>query len=733
MWIRTHEGKKKITVNDFYPYFYIEDDNGEYVSIFGKRLRKITVNEPEDVRKLRENYNMHYEADIPYTRRFMIDAGIYSGVEFPDREYVSWKEIKPCEVNIKPRVWFYDIEVLQADGFPDPSRAEQPIILITIYDTYEEKYITLINNGERKEKHGSGTQMDENGNLRLFFEAEDDMLFFLLKLFARLNPDVIIGWNVEFDFRYTYNRLKKFGYAMPNSFLTFDMCEAYKDLFKKYRAKLKDVAVAEGIITKDEVVEAKDLNNLYYNNIEEMIKYNIRDVYIMVELENRYKIFEYYWSLKTYAGVAKLEDTFRNSVLVDTLLLRLAKKKGIVLPSVMKSLPSVMKRNVERFKGAIVFDPIPGVHEDVAQFDMSRYYPSIIMSLNLSPEVKNGEKKGIIPELCEMLLKEREKYEAILKELEPGSQEWETVKMKITTIKYLTNSIYGYMGYQGSRLFDIDIASKVTAVAREGLLTAKEIAESMGFKVIYGDTDSIFIQCPFEKAEEVLEKINNEVRKRFMEKYNLKDVKFKLKFEKYNKRIIFTGAKKRYAAWVTWDKKECDYIHIAGFEAIRTDQSKYTKDVQRTLLEMIVKGKSKEEIEEYIKNVFEKFKEQPLEDIAILKGIDKPLDAYKVKPSHIRGALLANMYLGANFKQGDKVKMLYVKYVEGLPKTDVICFDDASQLEGRKVVVDWERMIDVSLKSKVEDILKVIGINVPGSRNVGQSKALSIFFGGDKK
>ena len=329
LYVRTENGeKRKLVVKDFYPYFYVPDESGEYVSIFGERLRKIKLVDPSKVRDLRKKFDDPHEADIPYTRRFLIDTGIMSGLEFPDgKEVVSHREIKPADVDVELKCWYIDIEVLMEGSFPDVSRAENPIISWTIYDG--RRYITAVWRNDLKPEYV------ENGNwVVLKFKDEYNLLFALVRLLARGSPDILVGWNIyEFDEPYLRHRCSNLNIPLNlDPVEVFDMYLGYKHLYKQPSYALKKVAVYEGILDKEEHV---NVDEMYYEDLNALIEYNKRDVEIMVKLDEKHEITKFHQKLREACGLAHLEDTLHMSVIVDTLLLREAKKLSVVLPTSM--------------------------------------------------------------------------------------------------------------------------------------------------------------------------------------------------------------------------------------------------------------------------------------------------------------------------------------------------------------------------------------------------------------
>jgi len=716
LYVRTKEGKVKIYVDDFLPYFYVHDTNGEYISIDGAKVRKVYANDPSDVPKLREKFKVHYEADIPYTRRFLIDTGVKSYLYVPSLN-PSWKEIKPIEPieEIPLRIWFVDIEI-KANILPDPKKPIFPIHAITIYDTYLKKYITFVNTNEVR------TESRNNWTI-LYFDNEVKLLQALSDLTSKLDPDIFVSWNVDFDFTYLNKRYKALDLKQPfDGVDTFDLLTGYKELYKRRSYRLKSIAFEEGIITEEQAKETYDPNM----NIEQLINYNKRDVEIMVKLDEKYKLIDYYLILKEFVGVNHLMD-ISSSILIDTELLRLAKERNIILPSKHEG-------EHESYEGAIVFQPNGGIYENVAIFDMTTYYPSIIVSFNISPDTitQNGEIKynnvsfkksptGLLPELCKRFLQLRKKIETELAKYTPGTQEYENLKLKRDAIKFLVNAIYGYTGFKKSRIYDIRIASTITAIGREGLIKAKELASAKGYNVLYGDTDSIMIQVPFEKANDIVYYLNTEITKYFKEKYNLSTVQIGLKFEKYCDKVLFFGVKKRYVAHVIWEKnKQVDYFKYVGVEAIRSDEPLFAQKFQKKLIELVLKGATQKEIIEFINKSREELRKSPLIEIALNEGIDKPLNKYKVKPPHVRAVLWSNINLKTNFKHGDRVYYIWVKGVEGYPSTDVVAFDVETKLP--KLIIDWQKMEEVNIWQKAEPILKVLNISPSKTNSVALTR-----------
>jgi len=733
---RGEDGKKyKFTVTNFFPYYYVLDANGQYKSLFGERLRKIVKQNPDEVKREREKYSKHYEADIPYARRFLIDTKITSGFILNEvKENIKVEDLTPVEVNIPFRYIFIDIEVgglgeNESVNDIDPKNPIKPIIALAVYDSYTEKIISLTYNKLAK----SFKKVFEDGTVWLNFSDEFDMLFALTQILIKIDPDMILGWNIAFDIDYLKARMKKVGIDYDFGDIdVFDYLDGYRRLYRRQSYHLNTVAIEEGFTT--EWIEFSQPYKEYLKgDVSFMQHYNRNHVKWLVDIEKKHRILDFYLRIKELAGVENLDKVMGTSTIVDTALLRLAKEEGVVLPSV----PNINAGDT--YEGAVVFDPISGLHENVAVFDMSRYYPSIIVSFNLSPETKHKDGKGdikvkdnltfvsqplgILPKLCLRMFVERDMIQKEMKNYEPGTEKYEDLFLKQQAVKFMTNAIYGFLAFRimgehgdmkaGSRLYDEDIPSTITMLARNGIRNLAEYVRNKGLEVVYGDTDSIMIKGlkSVEEAKNIENEFNEVIERYYKQTYGVKECKVRIKFSQFYKRLLLTNVKKRYIAKVVWDGKECDYLKITGFEAIRTDQSKITIEMQKEVAEAIVNGKSREEVIAIVKKYLKNLKSYPLKDVAIRKGIEMSFSQYKVLPPHVRGSMYTNTYLGGKIKAGNKVLMLWLKGIKGYPSTDVICFTEDMNIDESILIVDWDRMKDLLIKQKLQTILEVLNIS----------------------
>jgi DNA polymerase II len=171
-------------------------------------------------------------------------------------------------------------------------------------------------------------------------------------------------------------------------------------------------------------------------------------------------------------------------------------------------------------KGGLSFQPPIGAFEEVAEIDYSSMYPTIMARHNISPETvlcsccQNQDvpealynvcknRKGLISRSLEKLIEQRNEYKKLIKD---GKDErLSTIyDQRQSSIKWMLVSCFGYLGYKNSRFGRIEAHEAVTAYGREKLLTAKEIAESRGFRILHALTDSLWIKKAGATRDELL-------------------------------------------------------------------------------------------------------------------------------------------------------------------------------------------------------------------------------------
>jgi len=600
------------------------------------------------------------------------------------------------------RILLLDIEVLQEKGiFPDPEVAERPIICITMYDNHDDRYYTIV---QHKDLIKNGKK---DGNHYIFYvDCEQELIRVFKDLFMRIDPDIVSGWNIEFDTKYIANRIDE---NIFDNQQIFDMMGAYSKIFNPRSKSLRYVAEKEGL--KQKQIYANEIPELYKKgDIDIILEYNYNDVVLLKEIEDRHNLISFYISMKEYVGTPDINDCFFFSVLHDNIVLRMAKEKKVVLPCMGNNHGSW-------YSGAIVFDPIGGLHKNVIVLDMSKYYPNIILSFNISPDGI-----GLIPDMVRYFMEQRKMVESEMKKYHPGTPKYQELFNKRQVVKDLLNAVYGYIGYGRSRIYDKNEAEKVTRIARDGLVWVKKEVEKHGYKLIYGDTDSTFIKLPDrfsleecittgrELAEAITKSFDEFAREKGAEKHYLS-----LEFEKvYNPLLLLKDTKKRYAGKIVWEKgKETDYIQIRGMEIRRTDTAEITAHIQSNVIDMILNNQV-DKIIPYLRSITKDIKEGKVDprDLAINIGINKKLESYGITgglPYHIRAVMYSNRYFGTKYDKGSKVKLLYIRNIEGYPPTDIIAFDD--EIELPKITIDYDRMIDTVVRAKVEKLLDAVNLN----------------------
>jgi DNA polymerase I/DNA polymerase-2 len=792
-----------VRVHGFRPYFYAPTENldeddltddvitgseDSYESIRGEELTKIYGRTPRDVGNVRDKFE-HYEADILFPNRLLIDKDIFSGVRVPDRRadeddaiYVHHDELEPCEVAADLRVNTFDIEVDDRSGFPEDG--EEPIVCLTSHDSYRDEYIAWLYEApdattESPESVPDYDPLTDDADIDVrVFDDEGAMLDAFLSYVEDTDPDVLTGWNFDdFDAPYFIDRLDELdpysdhdldsdrlsrveevwtsGWGGPSvkGRVVFDLLYAYQRTKYSELDSYRLDAVGEQELGVGKERYPGDIGDLWEDDPERLLEYNLRDVELCVEIDRKQSIVAFWDEARKIVG-CKLEDATTPGDAVDMYVLHKAFGNFV--------LPSKGQQDAEEFEGGAVFDPITGVKENVSVLDLKSLYPMSMVTINASPETKvdpdeydgdtyrtptgvhfRKEPDGIIREMVDELLDEREEKKALRDDHDPDSEPYERYDRQQAAVKVIMNSLYGVFGWDRFRLYDRAMSAGVTSTNREVIDFTEQAANDFGYEVAYGDTDSVMLELgdgvskadAIEESFDIEAHINDAYDEFAREQLNADEHRFQIEFEKLYRRFFQAGKKKRYAGHIVWKEgKDVDDVDITGFEYQRSDIAPITKEVQKEVIDLVVREGDVEAVEEYVHGVIEDFRagEVSLDDIGIPGGIGKRLDNYDTDTAQVRGAKYANLLLGTNFDRGSKPKRLYLAkvhpdffrsfeqdnpgvdddplYVEFKRDPDVICYEYADQIPD-DFEVDYDKMLDKTLKGPIERILEALDVS----------------------
>jgi len=563
-------------------------------------------------------------------------------------ELKSLKNISNKKFN--PKIIAYDIEAKELE------LGKGEILMISLYGENFKKVLTW--------KEPSKKSFVE------VFKDEKEMIEAFTKYVKKLSPDILTGYFSDgFDLPYIKARAEKLkiklNLGIDNSQPTFsrgilltgkikgtihlDLLRFIKNAYSQYLQsetlslnEISNELLGEGKIDLSPLEESKK-NKIDW---EKFYEYNLKDS------ELTYKLLEKLWpDLEEITRITKepLFNVSRSTMagnFEDYIIHNLDKFNEI--PEKKPYNPEISeRRNREKYQGAFVFQPTPGLYENIAFFDFSSMYGSVIVTYNLSKSTQTENSKnsyvgeyqkekvyfsknqGFVPELLkEIIMKRREFKENYNKNPSP------ILKARSNAFKLIANAAYGYQGFFGARYYSIEAASSTAYFARENIQKAIKIFKENGFEPVYSDTDSIAVvlkEKTKKQALELLKKINKELPG-IME----------LDLEGFFKRGIWVtkrtgdfGAKKKYALIDEQGK-----IKIRGFETVRRDWCDLAREVQDSVIRFILKEGNEKKALEYVKEIIKKIKERKIakEELFIRTQLKKSLSEYKAISPHVLAA-----------------------------------------------------------------------------------------------
>lgn len=756
MWCKDSDGVFVAYDRTFEPYFYVISDYEPYVKvedgkktiaveriervkrkILGKEkdVFKVFAKHPQHVPKLRESISKFAdvrEADIPFVYRYLIDKDLacFDGIALSGK--LVGKNFREFEVESVERVrengypdlkiMAFDCEMLSSFGMPDPER--DPIIVIGVKSgDYEE-----IINGDN----------------------EREVIKRFVQVVKEIDPDIIVGYNQNsFDLPYLKKRATKLGIKLDlgrdGSELTLRgnpkiagrlNVDLYDIVLRTIDVKVKKLEnVAEFLGKRIEIADitAKDIAKRWKEGKrKDVLNYSLQDVlhtyYIAEEL------LPMYYELSKMIRIP-LDDVTRmgRGKQVDWLLLNEAYKLGEIAPN-----PAEIS---QPYEGAFVLEPERGLHENVVCLDFASMYPSIMIAFNISPDTlakgpcdchtapEVGHRflkspDGFFKRILKMLIGKRKEIKKIMKTLDYNSPDYRVLDIRQQALKVLTNSFYGYTGWNMARWYCRECAEATTAWGRHFIKKSAEIARNMGFTVLYGDTDSIFVKKDGLSIDEMRAEV-----KRLIMKLS-EELPIQIEVDEYYKTIFFVE-KKRYAGYT-----EDGRIIVKGLEVRRGDWCELAKKVQKMVIEILLKERDPEKALKTVKSVIEKINSGSfgIEEYVIYKSITRKISRYESVQAHVKAAMRAEK-MGIHYSVGSKVGYVIVRGAGNIgdrayPYDLIESFDGEiiRGSDGGVYRIDKEYYIENQILPSVMRILERFGYTDGVVKGEAEQKTLDSFF-----
>lgn len=518
------------------PYAYRKSSYGTHIALDGTTLDKVTDFD-------REEQGL-YESDINPETRTLIDM-------YTDSDDLSTGH----------RTIFIDIEVDIENGFPTTETAQNEITSIAIYDQAgDSRYVWILD----KANVVKSTDVIQSCT------TEYDLLQKFLFKYQEIRPTIITGWNIDFfDIPYLFNRmcrilgettartmspikdviwLKHRNRYRISGVACLDYMALYKNFTYSEESSYSLEAISQKELGRGKIKYEGNLNDLMRTDINKYVDYNMNDVDLVVAIDEKMKLIDLARGI-CHKGHVPYEDVYFSTRYLDGASLTYLKRLGLVAPN-KKERDSDQPLEL---LGAYVKDPNPGRYKWIYDLDLTSLYPSIIMTLGISPETKvfkldkfdgieyvkdkgthyssrnkgwataaelreylkennysiaaNGvvydtSKKGFIPSILDKWFDERVEYKNLKKKYEKEGDAAKAEyfdRLQLVT-KILLNSFYGVLGNPGFRFFDPDNAVAITSTGQQLIKFTADIGnqyykKELGVEkdyCIYTDTDSTF-------------------------------------------------------------------------------------------------------------------------------------------------------------------------------------------------------------------------------------------------
>jgi DNA polymerase-2 len=598
-----------------------------------------------------------------------------------------------------------------------------------------------------------------------YCDDEKSLLATFIAWFAEQDPDIVIGWNVvNFDLRFLQKKAEQwrlrltlgrggqildwrqsrsddehYTLVIPGR-PVLDGIDTLKSATYQFESFSLDYVAGEvlqrGKLVDDVANRADKITEQFHSDKLALARYNLEDCELVWDIFQALGLFEFAIERANLTGLTF--DRFGGSVAAfDNRYLPRLHRSGFVAPALVENPVGVGS------PGGYVMDSIPGFYRHVLVLDFKSLYPSIMRTFHIDPlarvtgqfheqafgqkrepqwdreETEEVDRELLVPGFNgAVFLKDKALLPDIIGELWAARDQAKQHKNAALSqaIKIIMNSFYGVLGTPGCRFFDYRLPSSITLRGHQILTRSRELIEEQGHRVIYGDTDSVFVHLASladgaslnevdEQGRLLADTLNHYWQNYLQEHYQLQS-RLEIEYETHYSRFVMptirgsdTGSKKRYAGLVEREGAEPEMV-FKGLEAVRTDWTPMARQFQRDLYRKVFDG---EEVEGFIRDTTERVKAGEYDsELWYRKRIRRRLDDYKKNvPPHVQAARKADEWLKSQGKPARYQRGGWVQYA--------LTTNGPEPQEHRVSPFDYEEFIERQLAPIVDGILHFQG------------------------
>jgi len=631
----------------------------------GGALWRLSAGTPDQLLAARRNLERHgerlLEGDVRLAYRYLMDRGLRGALEITGEARERAHPGGPALVfyrnpEVGPAEWRPSLLALSLDIETDPDASR---LLSLAFSTPDLEEVHLVSDVAVP---GAVPHPDERTLLRA-----------AIARIREIDPDVLLGWNViDFDLRVLERRCRAHGLVFapgrsdePVTFqsdatftlqaranvpgrMVLDGIPLVRDVLRLEDYRLETVARA--VLGRGKKIDqeapdaAAEIERLYREDRAALVAYNLEDARLVQEIVAREGLLDLTLERSLLSGM-QLDRVGASIASFDLAYLPELHRAGFAAESVER------ERKHAPLRGGAVLDSVPGVFRNVAVYDFKSLYPSLIRTFDLDPlaharaaedeapiVAPNGARfarqGGILPRVIERLMLGRE---AARRRGDHHADQ---------AIKIMMNSLYGVLGSGACRFFDPEIANAITGFGQQILGWTREAFLGEGVAVVYGDTDSVFVQLRSgeeagdadAEAEALRRRVEERIAARVAREYDVPS-RLVLELERIYRRFFMPrvrggggGSKKRYAGWT--DRG----LDVVGLESVRRDWPLAARRLQEGMLTRLFTDR---EVLPYVREVVDDLLAGRIDDeLVYVKRVRKgSLDRYTATtPPHVQAA-----------------------------------------------------------------------------------------------